>query len=76
VTAFLFQENMTDSSETTAEQKEWKVLPFKSISATIGKATRKTIELNLRNEDYFPPEGHSCLKLKTGACSMLLSSMI
>ena len=30
MTAFLFQENMTDFSETTAEQKEWKVSPFES----------------------------------------------
>ncbi|XP_060562647.1 uncharacterized protein LOC132722215 [Ruditapes philippinarum] len=44
---------------------DWRILPFKSKSSTKGKATRKRIELNLQNNDYFPPEGHCCIKLKS-----------
>ncbi|KAL4230172.1 hypothetical protein ACF0H5_010557 [Mactra antiquata] len=32
------------------------------------KRNRKRIGLNLRNADYFPPEGHCCVKLKSIHC--------
>ena len=41
----------------------WRCLPFKSKSLEKGKATRKRTELNLKNGDFFPPEGHCSLHL-------------
>ena len=37
----------------------WRFLPFKSLCQQNGKATRKKLDLNLKNFNYFPPEGHT-----------------
>ena len=41
----------------------WRFLPFKSKYSETGKATRRKIDLALKNFDFYSPEGHSFIKL-------------